>query len=133
MASRHGDHNTVSDQVTKTGQAVFDLGNGWISSMFHMIIINIFYNISVEFLLRTDQRLDPALERKRQKRILPRHILIKFSDLLRLRSKEIIMLQKLRDLQQKITMRQIDLIPALPRIPAEIPRIIMKDPQKRIS
>ena len=70
--------------------------------MLFVIIINIFYNISVKFFLRTDQRLDPSLKSKGKKRILLYHVFIKFPDLLRLGSKEIIMLQQFPDLDQEI-------------------------------
>ena len=48
------------------------------------------------------------------------HIFVKFPDLLGLGCQEIIMLQKFRDLDQKIAVHQIDLIMVLFRFLAQI-------------
>ena len=65
--------------------------------------------------------------------IFPCHIFIKFPDLLRLGSEEIIMLQKLLDLDQKITVYQIDLIMFFLRLCPKIPNVFLQYPEKSIS
>ena len=101
--------------------------------MLFIVIIDKFYYISIKFLFRTDQRFDPSLEGKCQKRVFPCHIFIKFPDLLRLGSEEIIMLQKLLDLDQKITVYQIDLIVFFLRLCPKIPNVFLQYPEKSIS
>mgnify|MGYP005900303833 FL=1 len=66
------------------------------------------------------QGLDPAFKCKGKKRIFMGHIFVKFPDLLGLGRKEIIMLQKFRDLDQKITVHQIDLVMVLLRFLTQI-------------
>ena len=78
--------------------------------MFFIIIINIFYNIPVEFFLCADQGLDPSFESKSKQRIFLYHVFIKIPDFLRLCSKEIIVFKKLPDLEQKVRVHQVDLI-----------------------
>ena len=101
--------------------------------MFFVLVINKLHYISVKFFLRTDQRFDPSLEGKRQKRIFPCHVFIKFPDFLRLSSKEIIMLQKLLDLDQTITVYQIDLVVFFLRLCSKIPDVFLQYPEKSIS
>ena len=48
------------------------------------------------------------------------HIFVKFPDLLGLRRKEIIMLQKFRDLEQKVAVHQIDFVMVLLRFLTQI-------------
>ena len=61
-------------------------------------------------MLRADQGFDAPFEVKGQKRIFLCHMDIKFPDLLGLGSKEIIVLEQLPDLEQKVRMHQVDLI-----------------------
>ena len=72
--------------------------------MFFIIIINIFYNIPVEFFLCADQGLDPSFESKSKQRIFLYHVFIKIPDFLRLCSKEIIVFKQFPELDQKIGM-----------------------------
>ena len=57
-----------------------------------VIMVNGFHNITIEFFFSTDQRLDPSFECKGKKGIFPRHVLVKFPDLLGLGSQEIVVL-----------------------------------------
>ena len=59
---------------------------------------------------RADQGFDAPFEVKGQKWIFLRHMDIKFPDLLGLGSKEIIVLEQLPDLEQKVRVHQVDLI-----------------------
>ena len=97
--------------------------------MFHIIIINIFYNISVKLLFCADQGLDSSLECKGKKRIFMCHVFIKFSDLLGLCCQEIVMLQQFSDLQKEITVHQINFIVAGFGIFAEVAGIFSQNPK----
>ena len=101
--------------------------------MFFVIVINKLHYISVKFFLRTDQGFDPSLEGKCQKRICPCHIFIKFPDLLRLGSKEIVMFQKFLDLDQKVAVYQIDLVVFFLCLCPKIPDVFFQYPKNRIS
>ena len=101
--------------------------------MLFIVIIDKFYYISIKFLFRTDQRFDPSLEGKCQKRVFPCHIFIKFPDLLGLGSKEIVMFQKFLDLDQEITVYQIDLVAFFFCFCPQIPDIFFQYPKKGIS
>ena len=61
------------------------------------------------------------------------HIFIKFSDLLRLCGKEIVMFQQFLDLDQKIAMDQINFIMILLRIFSQVLNLILQYFQYRIS
>lgn len=75
--------------------------------MFSIIIINIFYNITVEFFLCADQGLDPSFKSKSKQRIFLYHVFIKIPDFLRLCSKEIIVFKQFPELDQEIGMDEI--------------------------
>ena len=110
MALRHGDDNPVRDQIPEAVQAFLQFRHRRIRSVLRIVVIDVLHHITVELRLRTDQRLDPPFECKGQIRIFPRHIFIEFPDLLRLRRQEIIVLEQLPDLEQKVRMHQVDLI-----------------------
>ena len=133
MTFRHGNHNPIGDKIPKAAQALFQLGYRRITSVFLIIIVNIFYDIAVEFFLRPDQGFDPSPKREGKERILPGHIFIKLPDLLGLGRQEIIMSQKLPDLQEKITVDHIDLIAVLLGFFPKIVHIILQNPKDRIS
>ena len=61
----HGYDNAVCDQITKTVKSAFDLLRVRETMVFPIVIVNIFDDISVKFLLGTDQRFDPSLKGKR--------------------------------------------------------------------
>ena len=55
------------------------------------------------------------------------HIFIKFPDLLGLCRKEIIMLQKFRDLEQKVAVHQIDFVMVLLRFLTQLPQLSQQE------
>ena len=133
MTSWHGNHNAISDKIPETAETVFQFSQRWIFPMLPIIIINIFYYISIKLFLCAYQGFDPSLKCKGQKRIFSGHIFIKFSYLLRLCGKEIIMFQQFSDKNQEITVNHINFIMRLFCIFSQIMYVIMQNTKNRIT
>ena len=84
VADRHRNHDSVSNKVAEI-QCTFDFGFRRKHSIFLIVVINKFKDVSVKFFFGANQRLYSALKRKCQEGIFPRHKLIELFDSLRLR------------------------------------------------
>ena len=72
-----------------------------VAAVLHIIIVDVFDDITVELLLRPDQRLDPAPERESEKRIPVRHISVKLPDPVGLVSQKVVVFELVQDPFQK--------------------------------
>ena len=133
MAGRHRDDDAVRNKVAEANQAALDFGLRRERPIFLVIVVDIFKNIPIEFFFGADQRLDASLEGKCQEGILARHELVKFLDSLRLRSQEVVVLEKLDYLDQIIGMCEVDAVARFLRAVPEVVRILVQNFQHRIS
>ena len=98
-----------------------------------VVVIDELDDIAVDLFLQAYQGFDPSLKSEGQKRIPLRQILVKLSDPLGLRRKEVVMLQKLDHLQQTVTVRKIDPVIVLNGTGLQIPGIAVQDLNYRIA
>ena len=133
MASRHRDDDAVCDKVTEANQAALDFRLGRKHPIFLVIVVDVFKDVPVEFFFSADQRLDASLEGESQEGILARHEFVEFLDSLRLRSQEVVVLEKLDYLNQVIGMREIDAVARFLRAVPEVVRILVQNFQHRVS
>ena len=129
----HREHDPVGDKVAESPHLLRDGIHIREGVVFHVVVVDVAYDVAVELLLGPDQRLDPSAEGEGKVWVLCRHVLVELPDPLGLGGQEVVVLEHVGHAKEKRSVARIDGIAGPFGILLQVGCIFMQDVEERIA